>query len=168
MKNTITNTVTITPLGENRLAGIIQAAASKSSMQRACAAAFVARGTSVIRNPGYSNDDKAALDIIRRLGAIVEVTDDLVTVQSSAYSKAASAAEKIMLHSAGQKSEPIEINCGESGLSIRMFTPLAALSNQEIINRLGIENLMNRLFQLFWVEGVLLFSTVISLYCYRQ
>ena len=133
MNNTITNTVTITPLGDKSLAGTILAAASKSSMQRACAAAFVAGSISFIRNPGHSNDDKAALDIIRRLGANVELTNNLVTVQSSAISTAASPAERREPDSPGLNSEPIEINCGESGLSIRMFTPLAALSNEEII-----------------------------------
>jgi 3-phosphoshikimate 1-carboxyvinyltransferase len=133
MNNTITNTVTITPLGDKSLVGTIQAAASKSSMQRACAAAFVAGAISFIRNPGHSNDDKAALDIIRRLGANVELTDNLVTVQSSAISIGASPAERREPDSTGLNSEPIEINCGESGLSIRMFTPLAALSNEEII-----------------------------------
>ena len=43
--------------------GIIQAPASKSSMQRACAAALLSKGTTTIFNPGSSNDDLAALDV---------------------------------------------------------------------------------------------------------
>jgi 3-phosphoshikimate 1-carboxyvinyltransferase len=105
--------VTIHP---SQLKGIIQAAASKSSMQRACAAALLVNGTTIIRNPAHSNDDKAALDIIQRLGAsIEEINGDLRII------------------SEGVKSVSSEIDCGESGLSIRMFTPLAALNDKKII-----------------------------------
>jgi len=104
--------VTIHP---SQLKGIIQAPASKSSMQRACAAALLAKGTSTIYNPGHSNDDKAAIGIIKALGAKVKEDGGELIVDSDGVS-------------------PIEneINCGESGLSIRMFTPIVALSNKEI------------------------------------
>lgn len=104
--------VTIQP---SVLSGNILAAASKSSMQRACAAALVARGTSVIQNPGHSNDDKAALDIIKRLGAEWSIDGEELTIKSN-----------------GVKPVTNEVSCGESGLSIRMFTPLVALSEKEI------------------------------------
>lgn len=80
-------------------------------MQRACAAALLAGGTSVIKNPGNSNDDKAALDIIQKLGAVIETNGNELRITSN-----------------GVKPIGSEINCGESGLSIRMFTPLVALS----------------------------------------
>ena len=104
--------VTIQP---SQLKGIIQAPASKSSMQRACAAALLSKGTSTIYNPGHSNDDKAALDIIQKLGAKVEVEGSELKVESFGVNPIAN-----------------EINCGESGLSIRMFTPIVALSDKEI------------------------------------
>ncbi len=104
--------VTIYP---SQLKGTIQAPASKSSMQRACAAALLSKGTSTIYNPGHSNDDKAALDIIQRLGAKVEVENGELKVESD-----------------GVQPTSNEINCGESGLSIRMFTPIVALSDKEI------------------------------------
>lgn len=104
--------ITIRPSG---LKGNVQAAASKSSMQRACAAALLAKGTTIIHNPGHSNDDKAALDIIQRLGAQVQQREDRLIVTSE-----------------GIKPVSDEINCGESGLSIRMFTPLTALSEKQI------------------------------------
>lgn len=103
----------------SQLYGSIQAAASKSSMQRACAAALAASGTSVISNPGHSNDDLAALDIIKRMGASVEEKDGRVIINTGG-----------IRHTENHK--PIAINCGESGLSIRMFTPLVALSSNEI------------------------------------
>ena len=99
------------------LKGMIHAPASKSSMQRACAAALVAGGKSIIHNPGSSNDDKAAISIIQALGAQTYFEDEDLVIQSEALSIG--------------NTETI-IDCGESGLSIRMFTPLAALSNKEI------------------------------------
>ncbi len=91
-------------------------------MQRACAAALLHNGTSVIHNPGRSNDDLAALDIIKKLGAAI-VNESM---------------EKIEIYSTGINPVSSELHCGESGLSIRMFTPIAALCNQQItINGTG-------------------------------
>ena len=104
--------VTIHP---SQLKGIVQAPASKSSMQRACAASLLSKGTTTIYNPGHSNDDKAALDIIQKLGAVIEVESSELRVRSQGVNPIAD-----------------EINCGESGLSIRMFTPIVALSDKEI------------------------------------
>jgi 3-phosphoshikimate 1-carboxyvinyltransferase len=99
--------------------GNIQAPASKSSMQRACALALLTKGTTIIPNPGHSNDDMAALEIIRRLGAEVKEVSGQLSVVSGGF--------PLTTHDL-----PLTINCGESGLSIRMFTPIVALSNQEI------------------------------------
>ncbi|MGK2863569.1 MAG: 3-phosphoshikimate 1-carboxyvinyltransferase [Chitinophagaceae bacterium] len=113
--------INIASLGDKSLKGNIQAPASKSSMQRACAAALLSNGTTIILNPGHSNDDMAALDIIKRLGAGVEAGDEEVKVTSR-----------------GVVPVSAEINCGESGLSIRMFTPLVGLSEKKItINGAG-------------------------------
>lgn len=69
----------------------------------------------MIRNPGHSNDDKAALDIVARLGATIEFNDG-----------------KLIVNSTGVRPVVDDINCGESGLSIRMFTPIIALADKEI------------------------------------
>ena len=45
---------------------------SKSSMQRACAGALLRKGITEIHQPGNSNDDLAALDVIQKLGAVIE------------------------------------------------------------------------------------------------
>lgn len=96
--------------------GEVHAPPSKSAMQRACALALLAKGKSVIRNAGTSNDDKAALGVIRNLGAEVNfVRGNTVEITSN-----------------GIKNAGEEIYCGESGLGIRMFAPIAALSNKEI------------------------------------
>lgn len=97
------------------LSGEIWAPASKSSMQRACAAALLAGGTTVVRNPGHSNDDRAAMDIITRLGAQLRPQGDELVIESK-----------------GIVPVDDQVNCGESGLSIRMFTPLAAMAKQRI------------------------------------
>jgi len=105
--------VTIQP---SVLGGHVMAPASKSSMQRACAAALLRKGESLITNPGRSNDDFAGISVIRALGAKVEL-------QGQALLKISS-----------QGVQPVQdvINCGESGLGIRMFTPIVALSERRM------------------------------------
>lgn len=105
--------VTIHP---SKLSGIIHAAASKSSMQRACAAALLTKGETILTNPGSSNDDLAAIDVIQKLGATTEWLPD----------------GKLRILSKGIHALNKEVNCGESGLGIRMFTPIAALSADPI------------------------------------
>ncbi|ATL47666.1 3-phosphoshikimate 1-carboxyvinyltransferase [Chitinophaga caeni] len=95
--------------------GHITANPSKSAMQRAVAAALLAKGKSSIYNPGLSNDCLAAMDVVEKLGATVERFPDHVEITSNGV----------------QPVNP-EINCGESGLGIRMFTPITALSDQTI------------------------------------
>jgi 3-phosphoshikimate 1-carboxyvinyltransferase len=96
--------------------GNIYAPASKSSMQRACAAALLKVGTTIIKNPGKSNDDVAAIDTIQKLGATISYTEK----------------GELIVESKGIAPISGEMNCGESGLGIRMFTPIAALSKQAI------------------------------------
>ncbi|MBG9374670.1 3-phosphoshikimate 1-carboxyvinyltransferase [Panacibacter sp. DH6] len=105
--------VTIQP---SQLSGTITAPASKSSMQRACAAALVRKGESIIRNPGISNDDKAALKVIQALGATVAQQED----------------GSIKITSNGVNAISTEVSNGESGLGIRMFAPLVAINAKEM------------------------------------
>lgn len=99
----------------SRISGAIRAPRSKSDMQRACAAALLHHGVTHIIDPGTSNDDMAALDVISKLGAEVTEQDNAIIIKSNGV-------------------HPFfdEINCGESGLGIRMFTPIAALSAKEL------------------------------------
>jgi len=110
----------------SNITGSIKAPRSKSDMQRACAAALLHHGTTTIKDPGRSNDDKAALDVISKLGATISDHDDVISVQSN-----------------GVHPKYAEINCGESGLGIRMFTPIAALSSKKLTIS-GIGSLVNR------------------------
>lgn len=116
--------VTIQP---SQISGNIYAPASKSSMQRACAAALVRKGDTIIHNPGISSDDKAALGVIQALGATVENLKD----------------GSLKIISDGVKPISDTVNCGESGLGIRMFAPIVALSEKEITIQ-GERSLLNR------------------------
>ena len=118
----------------SKLSGSQIAPASKSSMQRACAAALIHIGKTIIHNPGHSNDDLAALDVIQKLGALVEI-DNAPNVKANAGS--------VIVNSNGVKPIGPSMNCGESGLGIRMFTPIAALSS-ELINIEGKGSLVKR------------------------
>ena len=97
------------------LSGSITIPASKSAMQRACAAALVKGGTTLLSNPGRSADDEAALDIIQQLGATVTREMDGIRIESKGVQPVAR-----------------ELHCGESGLSVRMFTSIAATAEHEI------------------------------------
>lgn len=99
----------------SEIKGSVVAAASKSSMQRVLAAALLRKGTTIIHNPGNSNDDQSALDTIQKLGAKIDWKGDVLEVKSN-----------------GVYPVSDEINCGESGLGIRMFTPIAALSSKQL------------------------------------
>jgi 3-phosphoshikimate 1-carboxyvinyltransferase len=115
--------VTIHP---SQIKGNIQAPASKSSMQRALAAALLTKGTSTIYNSGHSDDDKATLKVIEALGAKIKIEKDRLIIESDGVSPGTD-----------------EVNCGESGLGIRMLTPIIALSKKEI-SISGEGSLLNR------------------------
>ncbi|MCA6452867.1 MAG: 3-phosphoshikimate 1-carboxyvinyltransferase [Chitinophagaceae bacterium] len=106
----------IVQIQPSQLSGQIRAAASKSSMQRACAAALLTVGETILRNPGNSNDDLAAIDVIQKLGAEISYAEN----------------GDLHIRSGGIQPRYTEVNCGESGLGIRMFTPIAALSSEPI------------------------------------
>ncbi len=103
-------------ISPGHMSGVVTIPPAKSMMQRACAAALLHRGTTVITNPGYSDDDKAALSIIQQLGAeVYETVDNTIEIVGS-----------------GLRPKSEVIHCGESGLSARLFIPIAALSHSDI------------------------------------
>jgi 3-phosphoshikimate 1-carboxyvinyltransferase len=77
---------------------------------------LLAHGTTIIRNPGHSNDDKAALGVIKGLGAVIEQQQD----------------GSLKITGGGVHPDVLAVSCGESGLGIRMFTPIVSLSNNRI------------------------------------
>lgn len=95
------------------LKGSVQLPSSKSLNQRALAAALLHHGTTVIHHAGHSNDDIAALSVIKELGAAADHDQDTLTISSNG------------IHPVSNK-----IHCEESGLSARLFIPLVALLNK--------------------------------------
>jgi 3-phosphoshikimate 1-carboxyvinyltransferase len=114
--------------------GTIKAPASKSMTQRAIAAALLADGQSIIHNPSYCDDSLAAMSIAVGLGARVEPQVNELKINGSVVLK-----------------EP-KLNCGESGLAIRMFSPIAALYPAEI-KMVGANSLRKR--PMFMIEEAL-------------
>lgn len=111
----------------SKVSGTVHAPASKSAMQRACALALMKNGNTYLKNPGKSNDDIAALNVIQKLGAtVIKIDENNLQINS----KIDRVAEQFL-------------NCGESGLGLRMFAPLAALDSKEITIT-GSGSLLNR------------------------
>ena len=92
--------------------GELNAPASKSVVQRALAAALLNKGKCTIKSYSPCDDAEAAIGIIETLGATVDVQQDTLTVTS---------AGPIMTNA------PLRLNCGESGLSSRLFAPVSML-----------------------------------------
>lgn len=115
----------------SEISGKVKAPPSKSVMQRAVAIALLSEGTTYLHNPSFCNDSKAALEIIESLGAYVETGKDVVKVKGGFCPK------------------KYNINCGESGLSLRMFSAIASLSEKEI-TLTGKGSLRNR--PIFMIE----------------
>ena len=102
-------------IAPSRIDGRIEAPPSKSLMIRASAAALLADSESRILAPSRCDDALAGLRIVRALGA--EVSDR---------------GPEIVICGGGPPSGDT-LDCGESGLCMRMFTPVAALWNRPFL-----------------------------------
>lgn len=99
----------------SRISGSVVSQASKSSMQRAVAAALLSDGLSVLSNISDSADSLSALKMAECLGAGIERTGDTISIKG------------------GLNPVCRELNCGESGLGVRLFSAIASLCEEEII-----------------------------------
>ncbi|MFN3918076.1 MAG: 3-phosphoshikimate 1-carboxyvinyltransferase [Flavobacteriales bacterium] len=106
--------------------GEVTAPPSKSFLQRAIAIAALASSSSKISGYEPSDDVNVAISVVRELGARVEIKQD-----------------KLFIYPAKCSSDFVKINCRESGLSARMFSPVAALLYREAIVS-GEGTLLNR------------------------
>lgn len=100
----------ITIYRTENISGEITAPASKSYAQRAIAIAALAKGVSHITNMTLCNDTRAALEVIKTLGAEVTLSDGVYEIKGGVF-----------------PTKDITLNIGEAGLSARLFTPIAAL-----------------------------------------
>jgi 3-phosphoshikimate 1-carboxyvinyltransferase len=94
--------------------GKVAAPSSKSAMQRAVAASLLAHGESHLTNISTCEDSLASVKIAEALGAKIKMI------------------EKEIFITGGFNPSNNVLDCGEAGLSARLFTPLAALHNKEI------------------------------------
>ncbi len=102
-------------LSKAEVSGEINPPCSKSYAQRALAAALLSKGRSVLYNVDPCDDTLSAMRCIEALGAKVSLLDE----------------NTIEIHG-GLNPQGDTLNIGESGLSTRLFTPLASLHNEPI------------------------------------
>jgi len=98
-----------------RISGSVKAPPSKSVMQRVLVASLLSEGTSMITNPSYCDDCVAAAGMISTLGAEVRQEEGRLVVRGG-------------LDPAGSV-----LDCGESGLALRMFSPVAAMTGKQMV-----------------------------------
>jgi len=96
-----------------KVEGRVNAPHSKSVFQRAVAAASLAEGRSTILASRLCADDVASLALAQALGAKIGRTDNAVEITGPASPRGGI------------------VNCGESGLCIRMFSAIASLFEGE-------------------------------------
>ncbi len=109
----------------SRLEGRILAPSSKSVFQRAVAASLLSNGKTRIINPSFCNDAISALQMAGTLGATIEEDEADLLIKGGI--------------------NPITnlLNPGESGLGIRMFTPIASLATEKLV-MMGEGSLLSR------------------------
>ena len=97
-------------INKSEISGSIIPPASKSVMQRLVAIAVAGQRDLTIKNPSYCDDCLAALQIARLMGFDTEKTQTELNLIKISNTKAG------------------YFYCGESGLCMRMFPPVLALS----------------------------------------
>ena len=105
----------ITP---SSVSGKLSAPPSKSYTHRAVILASLAEGVSIIENPLLSDDTRYTIEACRALGAEISCRDDSL---------------KIIGTGGSIKAEKRKIFAGNSGSTIRMIAPLAALAQTKVI-----------------------------------
>lgn len=98
------------------LKGRLTPPCSKSYAQRALAVSLLAEGESVLRNIEFCNDTLSAIRCIESLGAKVRRIDHSTLAVLGGFSP---------------KNDILQV--GESGLSTRLFTPIASLADRPIV-----------------------------------
>jgi len=96
--------------------GTLSVPYSKSYLQRAIAIGLLSKGKVSIKGFTPGNDALAARSIAEELGAKTSLSDDILSMSFE-----------------GNLADVVRINCRESGLSTRMFSPIAASLFEETV-----------------------------------
>lgn len=103
-------------LAVGKYAGKIVVPASKSDAQRALLIASLGNETSVLHGVGQSKDERSILHCIEQMGAIInKQSPSVISIQGNF-----------------QYSNFSNLNCGESGLGLRMLTSICSLKHRPI------------------------------------
>jgi len=102
-------------LNSSEISGTVIAPPSKSVAQRAIAIASLIDGQSEIYNAGNSDDVQSVIKICKSLGADIQNDNDKLIINGGIK----------ILHNT--------LDCGESGLCIRMFAPILATMQEKIV-----------------------------------
>lgn len=100
----------------SHLDGHLNVPGSKSFMQRACVLSLLRNSITTIENPSFSDDDKAVMNIIEQLGAKIELQNGGIQIVGNSQ-----------INFSG------ELNCGESGLALRMLVPVVATGGGRVV-----------------------------------
>jgi len=113
--------------------GIIAAPSSKSHMQRVIAAGTMAAGVTRLEYATTCADSEAALRVAESLGAEVWRGRDAIEIKGApgfaGEFRGAEAAGVSVVQPDGE----LRLSCGESGLCMRMFAPIAALLGRTVV-----------------------------------
>ncbi len=112
-------------INPGRISGKINAYPSKSYIQRALALGLLNTHGIEIKNYKESSDSNSVLVSVKKLGAKVVVKDGNIII------------------SGPENFRPAGIDCNESGLCLRMFAPILAVSDREYTIK-GTDILLNR------------------------
>ena len=98
------------------LKGEINIPASKSYCHRAIIGASLSKGSSNLENILFSKDIHASIAAMESLGTKIEINQDKLTVKGEGYPVL----------------KKTEINCNESGSTLRFLIPIALLQQEEV------------------------------------
>lgn len=96
----------------SRVSGSLRAPSSKSFAIRALAASLLSENHIIIKNPSYCSDVLSAISIIEKLGCVASKSQNGLEISARP-----------------ERGRSHLLNCGESGLCMRMFSPIVTLFN---------------------------------------
>ncbi|MDR2652159.1 MAG: 3-phosphoshikimate 1-carboxyvinyltransferase, partial [Prevotellaceae bacterium] len=97
----------------SKIQGTVNAPSSKSMLIRAIAAASLCKGKTIIRNFTLCSDVEVAMNIVKSLGAEIEINKNELQITSAHVNKITN------------------LFCGESALCLRIFAPVVSLFSND-------------------------------------